>query len=72
MNPKIAPSIDLSKEETSWFRIRLSQSFSQDEIAMLKDLGAVLFYDNGIMALITIYPNKLEEVAKIESVIQIS
>jgi hypothetical protein len=55
------------------FTLRLNCALTTEEIQKLTELGGVLKYDNGLMAIIHILPEKLDEfVNPIESITEVN
>jgi len=71
MNPKIKAKIDPNSLEPSWFKVRLTSPFNDEELQKLTEWGGVVHYDNGSFAMVTLLPTRLDELAQIESVIEI-
>jgi hypothetical protein len=71
MNPKIKAKIDPNSLEPSWFKVRLTSPFSDEDTKKLNEWGAVVHYDNGAFAMVTILPTRLDEFAQFDSVVEI-
>jgi hypothetical protein len=71
MNPKIKINFDPNSLEPSWIKVRHESPFSDEEIKKLDEWGATVHYDNGTFALVTLLPSRFDELAQLESVLEI-
>jgi hypothetical protein len=71
MNPKIKAKIDPNSLEPSWFKVRTISPFNDEDKDKLRAWGAILHYENGALAMLTILPTRLDELAQLESVVEI-
>ena len=64
--------VDLNSSEHEFFKLRTTSPLTAQEVEKLNKLGGDLKYDNGLMALILIPPNRLNEfIDGIESILEI-
>ncbi|MFO1043299.1 MAG: hypothetical protein U0941_16010 [Planctomycetaceae bacterium] len=76
MNEKIRPQAleklaGKSHDEPVSFTLRITTPLSQEQIDLLIGWGGKLLYDSGIMAILTIPASRAEELAELETVLEI-
>lgn len=76
MNPKVQPQaivrlVGEEAHEPVTLKLRTTTPFTTEEIDRLTAWGAVLLYDSGIMAVVTLPAGRVDELAGFEAVLEI-
>lgn len=76
MNPKVQPQALVrfggkEADEPVTFRLRITTPFTPEEVHRLTAWGAVLLYDSGIMAVVTLPAGRVDDLAGFDMVLEI-
>lgn len=76
MNPKVHPQalaklVGQKAHEPLTFKLRTTMPFTPEEVHRLTAWGAVLLYDSGIMAVVTLPAGRVDDLAGFETVLEI-
>lgn len=76
MNPKVRPQalaklVGKESHEPVTVKLRTTTPFTEEEIDRLTAWGAVLLYDSGIVAVVTLPAGRVDDLAGIEMVLEI-
>lgn len=76
MNPKVRPQalaklVGKRPDEPGTLKLRITTPFTPDEVHRLTAWGAVLLYDSGIMAVVTLPAGRVDDLAGYETVLEI-
>lgn len=76
MNPKFHPQaraklVGKRPDDRVTFKLRITTPFTPEEFHRLTAWGAVLRYDSGIMAVVTLPAGRVDDLAGFETVLEI-